>query len=210
MLIVIPCSGRKLVGASVAQRAIRYSADLTPDLAKRLAEARKAIAQEPKLNETALMPAWRRYVGGLYEAASPELQEAIQRGRLPHFLILSGGYGIVRAEEPIGNYNARLVLSRWPRDLLQAVIADYARRKQLHRARLFAGGTTDYARAFRQVPWRDCGVSDAVLYAPRPTKGALVKAPRALGEALGALLTGKTLSNWSSSDGLELRSERGT
>lgn len=73
---------------------------------------------------------------------------------------------------------------------------------------LFVGGTTDYARAFRRVAWRDCGVSDAVLYAPRSTTGALVKAPRALGEAFGALLAGKPLLNWSSSDGLELRSER--
>ena len=116
---------------------------------------------------------------------------AIASGRLPHLLILSGGYGVIRADEPIGDYNARLILSRWPRGLLEDVIGDYARRLSLKVARLFAGGSTDYARVFRRVSWSACGVSDAILYAPRPTTGALVKAPRALGEALQIAASGR-------------------
>jgi hypothetical protein len=160
------------------------------------------------LNETTLLPAWRRYVGALYEAAGSALREAVESDRAPHLLILSGGYGVVRADERIGDYNAKLVLSRWPRGLLQSAIADYARCRRLRRARLFAGGSTDYARVFRGVSWASFGVLDAVLYTPAPTTGALVKAPRALGEALAELLTARLSPNWSSSDGLQLRAQR--
>jgi len=58
-----------------------------------LVEARRNVGKKANLQTSSLMPAWKRYTGNLYHAMRPALTTAIERGQLPHLLILSGAYG---------------------------------------------------------------------------------------------------------------------
>jgi hypothetical protein len=81
------------------------------------------------VDETTLLPAWRRYTGGLYKAAAQALASIEEHGL--NTLIVSGGHGLVLAGEPIGNYDAIFRLSSWPRGLLEEVLTAYVRRRKL-------------------------------------------------------------------------------
>jgi hypothetical protein len=161
-LVIIPCSAKKNGCQAKAVAKISMLDQLPSDLSKKLADARRAIAHKVQLDERTLTPAWQRYNGTLYCAAAPVLGNAIQRGQLPHLLILSGGYGIVHAREPIGTYNATLVLRHWPNDLLPRAIAAYASRNCLRKAILLASASTSYVRVLRRVAWLRAGVKDAL------------------------------------------------
>lgn len=121
----------------------------------------------------------------LYESARDSLASAIDRGE--HILIISGGYGVVKAAEPIGWYEAKLNLAWWPRGLLKRCILEYARHRQLKEAVCYAGPKTPYARLLRRIPQRS-GLSGAKLLSPDlgGERGALRKSPEAQGEALRA------------------------
>ena len=205
-LIVLPCSGKKTQSAHAQISCLPITAALPATLGRRLEEARGAILDRGGLDESALLPAWQRYDGLLYRSAEQPLANAIASGL--HVLIISGGYGIVRACEPIGTYSMRLKLAHWPKGLLQEVLAAYAARHGLQTVRAFVSRSTDYYRVVRQTSWRAAGVKDALAIAPEATRGAMVKAPRAQGEALGAFLAGRLDERWRSSDGLGLDVER--
>ena len=66
-----------------------------------VADARRAVLAKAGLDDRQLMPAWQRYEGMLYSAAGRALQGAIEAGL--HVLIISGGYGVIKACEPIGS-----------------------------------------------------------------------------------------------------------
>jgi cytoplasmic iron level regulating protein YaaA (DUF328/UPF0246 family) len=68
-------------------------------LSQRLAEKIHARAH---IDETSLIPAWQRYTGSLYQASRDAMETARERG--VHMIIVSGGYGLVLAAEPIGYY----------------------------------------------------------------------------------------------------------
>jgi hypothetical protein len=154
------------------------------------------------------MPALRRYTGSLYVAAADKLEAALAE-RLPHLLILSGGYGIVHARDPIGWYERHFRPRDWPSGLLADVIAAYANQYRLSRARVFAAGTTPYARFLEKVPWNAIGLTDVILYSPERTTGAQKKAPRSLGEAVVSIITGEFGDDWRSpSDRLAICSRR--
>jgi hypothetical protein len=200
-LLLLPCSSRKRSGGTRAPEGSSLLADLPTELASRFRAARAANAAEALVDETLLLPAFRRYAGSLYEAAGDSIQLAIRAGW--RMLILSGGYGLVRADEPIGDYDARLQLSRWPGNILQDSLVAYAHRCGLTRAVVFAGGSTPYAELARRTPWSRSGLN-AVLLSPEVGGGAMVKTPRALGEALAQVLEGRLPSGWASSDGTSL------
>jgi hypothetical protein len=178
--------------------------DLPIELAHRLVLARKAVAAKAHLDESTLMPAWRRNAGTLYQAAFPASDGLRLHPSLRHLLILSGGYGILRATDTIGTCDLAMREALWPRGLLQQVIEAYARYRHLRRAVAFASETTDYAKVLRKVRWGSAGITDAVLLSPPPSTGAMVKAPRAIGEALRASVTNGLADSWRSSDGLGL------
>ena len=203
-LVIIPCSGRKATGSRVGSPMAVLLDDLPVELARRLVLARKALAAKAHLNESTLMPAWRRNSGMLYQAAFPSRDGSSLHPSLKHLLILSGGYGILRAADAIGTYDLAMREAFWPRGLLQEVIEAYARHHQLHRAVAFASETTDYAKVLRKVDWGSAGVTDAVLLSPPPSTGAMVKAPRAIGEALRTSMADGLTDSWRSSDGLRL------
>jgi hypothetical protein len=201
-LFVIPCSGTKTSRPVSELSNLSILDDLPDELALRLSKARAAIATEALLDDRFLMPAWQRYAGQLYKSGAPAFQQAIQSGQVRHMLILSGGYGVVKAKEAIGDYKRRLSLGDWPRGLLQSVIAAYAKRHRIHSAKLFASGSTDYAKLLRQVSWRNAGVTSALLYTPERSTGAMIKAHRALGERIKYVLSEQFHEPWRSSDGL--------
>jgi hypothetical protein len=97
---------------------------LGPVLGDRLARARREVAAKAGLDETGLLPAWRRYVGTLYQAANERLATAIAAG-VP-VLIISGGYGLALAEECIGRYERRFSLADWPAGLLEECLVTAA------------------------------------------------------------------------------------
>lgn len=204
-LVVIPCSSKKasLPGAKAAGPSILDQLPL--ELSRQLIEARRAVASDALVEEASLVAAWQRYRGTLYEVAASVLGAKIETGDLRHLLILSGGYGVVHALEPIGNYNFILKRGRWPKGLLSQVIAAYARFHGLSKARLFAGDSTDYAKVLKNVRWADSGVEDVILYSPERARGALKKTPRTIGEGLVAMLHGTLTDSWKSSDGLSLQ-----
>jgi hypothetical protein len=154
------------------------------------------------VDETSLIPAWQRYTGSLYQAARDAIEAAIEAG--VHMIILSGGYGLVLAAEPIGYYEAVFKNSWWPDRVLESVLLEFLRRHRLRAVCAVASATTEYARLLRRVDWRSAELEDAVLLTPEETPGAMVKSPRAQGQALSVLLRGEIDTNWVSSDGLHL------
>lgn len=200
-LIIIPCSGAKVLvpNGKVTGRSILN--DLPPDLKRKLREARHSIASRAQLDERKLVPAWQRYHGSLYQAARDELGKYLNGGN-GHIMVVSGGYGLVLAGEPVGIYNAMFKKSWWPRGLLEEVLLDYAKKHHVKHVRAFASMTTEYGKLIKGVRWGAAGIEDAWLLAPEPALGAMVKSPRAQGQALAAMLRGELTNRWTSSDGL--------
>ena len=205
-LFVIPCSGAKQAFASRVQQGPSILDELPSNLAQRLAHARNAVADRARIDETTMVPAWQRYGGTLYQVAGPILGKMVDDGR--HVLILSGGYGIVLASEPIGDYDARFQPSWWPRGVIQEALSAYALRHRLKHVRAIVSATTAYRRIVERTDWQAAGVEDAVLITPEAVGGAMRKAPRAQGEILVRLAEGSLPDGWSSSDGLRAESRR--
>ncbi len=201
-LFIIPCSARKSPGGTRAAVGPGIGGFLPDELRDRLLKARIAIRNSAKVNEELMMAAAQRYQGHLYEAARPALGSAIAQGL--NVLIVSGGYGLVLASEPIGTYEAVFQPSAWPSNLLNEVLLAYVAARALKHVRSFVSATTSYRRLLEQVPWASVGVKDALLIAPRAGLGAMVKAPRAEGEAFSAAVLGTLTRSRQSSDGLEL------
>lgn len=204
-LFLIPCSGTKTAGCAPV-RPNSLADHLPKHLRDRLMSVRARLATIAQLDETTLAPAWQRYTGSLYKAAGGVLSQAVDASM--HIIIISGGYGLLLADEPIGTYNARFNLSDWPRGLLEECLLHYASSNRLQSVRAFMAGSTDYGKLLRRVSWRQSSIHDAVLITPETATGAMVKAPRALGEALSALLTNSLTPGWRSTDGLRMLSEQ--
>jgi hypothetical protein len=76
-------------------------------------------------------------------------------------VIVSGGYGLVLAGEPIGWYDMRFVCSRWPHRLMESALEAFTRNLGLTAVRAFASGTTDYGKLLRHVRWEKAGITNA-------------------------------------------------
>ena len=213
-LLIISCCKKKLPFPDVRETGPQIVHHLTTELAERLCLAREKVRECAHIDEKTLVPAWRRYDGYLYRAkgARETLCQAVEQGL--HVLILSGGYGVLLADEPIGIYEARLNVGWWPEDLLEEVIASYARLHQLKYMRAFVSKLTrpksaSYRLLVERVNWRAAGVDDAVLLIPECVGGgAQRKVPIAQGEAMAALVKGELNEGWRSSDGLALICKR--
>lgn len=203
-LIVIPCSGRKRVLEETNANGPSLLSELPEDLASRLAAARTGVRERARIDETTRVAAWRRYDGALYQACREGLQAALAEG--VRVAIISGGYGLLLADEPIGVYEARFQPGWWPRGVLGEVLAACARRWALRHVRGFLSASTAYRRVFESAPWSAAGVDDALLLAPQlgAGEGAMVTGPRAQGEAIACFLRGQLAPGWSSSDGVAL------
>ena len=182
VVLVITCSGRKRLGGQPP------NPDQADQWSRELRDARSRVLTVSQADMTRVLPAWLRYTGTFYQHARPALADAVNRG---HVAIISGGYGIVRAEEHIGWYDRQLNLADWPRDVLESALIDEAHRRGVDAVVAFASATTGYAQLLRRVPWREAGIAARLVTVSGVTGGAMVEVPRRLGEAFCAFWYGQ-------------------
>ncbi len=142
---MLTCSARKQLGGAPPSRAdvIGWPQELR--------DARTRVLATAHADTARVLPAWRRYTGTFYQHAQPALADAVARG---HVVIISGGYGIVRADEPISWYDQVLRLAEWPPGLLESALISEAQRCGTRTVVAFAAASTDYARLLRRTPWQ--------------------------------------------------------
>jgi hypothetical protein len=205
-LVVIPCSASKVPGSGSGEQDRPITAHLSPGLAGELAESRARNAPLAGISGST-MAAWRRYTGSLYVAGNAALRELAAADA--HVLIVSGAYGVVRANESIAMYRMRFEEKRWPRRIVQRCLEAYAQRHQLRVVRVLMGGSTPYAHVARSTRWADAGVNDALLIAPDfHGPGAIRQVPAAIGSALVALVEDRLVPDWATPAGITFRWER--
>jgi len=110
-LFIVPCSKAKRSGGGSNAASAGIVEQLPTALGRQLQEARKQLSVSANLDESLLLPVFERYHGEFYTVARPDLIAAPKRGL--HVLIISGGYGVLLPEEPIGTYGAKFSPSRW-------------------------------------------------------------------------------------------------
>ena len=205
-LLVIPCSGGKHLGGVEGVDGVSILNFLPEQLADELRDVRKRNAQGCQVDESLQMAAVERYCGTLYQSAGKTVEQLCKS--VAGLAIISGGYGVVLGREPIGWYEQRFEQTMWPDDLVGRCLSAYAKVIGARTAVGLFGATTSYARAFRRVEWpRE--IEQAWLVSPEGGRGALVKVPRAIGEALVAIgSSGKLAANWMSSDDVPVRITR--
>jgi hypothetical protein len=212
-LLLIPCSGAKQPG-SKPSNALSILSVLDPARANALKDARAKLGEKIKegkkpkeapVDEKTLMPAYLRYSGQLYEHGCTSIGGAVAAGQ--RILIVSGGYGLLLADEPIGIYNKRFTLSDWPGDLLEGCILDYARHNGIRSIIAVMSRTTDYAKLIRRVNWSKAGLEASLVSPVSHGDGALRKVPCAQGQAVAALINTGLDQAWRSSDSLSLKTE---
>lgn len=206
-LFVLPCSGKKTKDRRHLRNDDTSILDNLPDnLANELRTKRVANAPLAKVDESTLLPAVERYIGYLYQAAGSVFTILLDSGA--DVLIISGGYGVALAREPIGLYDQKYCESMWPNDLIPRCLSAHA---GIVRAESVVGlfsATTEYASTFSKTSWPRT-VKQAFLISPERTPGAMVKAPRAQGETLKVIGRDHILRpNWTSSDGLRMQVTR--
>lgn len=178
-LIVLPCSSAKRRGGA------EKSATFRSDWSTELLLARERVRDIAQVDDQLIMPAWQRYTGGLYEAAGSSLSDAVSAGA--NIAILSGGYGVVHADEDIGWYDRMLKKSDWPNHVLVDALIAEAIRIGAQNVVAFAARTTDYAKIIRSKRWHEAGIRRAVLVTSRREGGgAMSKVPPDLGAAFAA------------------------
>lgn len=208
-LVVIGCSGDKQRSGDPIAGGATILADLPTDVGVELAAARRRNAERAQINdESGWLSAMRRYTGYFYDAAHAALQRAATHPQL--LVILSGGYGLVRSDEPIRYYNARYHASWWPDQVVERALAAYARQLGVRGMVALLPATTHYAEVVRRTDWAGVGLELAVLASPdaRGRDGAQRAVPKAAGEAYTAFLHHDLHPGWYSSEGLPLRATR--
>ena len=176
-LLVLTCSGRK-------ERGGRPPGPADPQAwPQDLREARTRVLATAHADTAYLLPAWRRYTGTFYQHAGPALAEAVAAGRV---VIISGGYGIARADEPIGWYDKVLQLNDWPAGLLESALISEAQRCSAQTVVAFASTSTGYSQLLRRTPWRQAGIDARLVTINGVTGGAMSEVPRRLAQAFSA------------------------
>jgi len=204
-MFVVSCSGAKKTGgdaptgASVVDR-------LPALLASELVNRRSLNAPRVLLDESTLRPAMERYDGHMYRAGGPAIGSLLSQGS--DVVILSGGYGLVLPEDAIGMYNCEFRPAMWPDRVVERCLSSLAKSTGVKEVVGVLSMTTGYAKVFRRANW-PASVESVYLLSPEPVGGAMVKAPRAQGEALATISsTGELPSDWESSDGLRMMGSR--
>ncbi len=178
-LIVFSCSKKKV-------RHDEIGSEYAPsDWPPALLIARARVRDLAPIDERLLMPAWQRYNGGFYRNAGLALTNAVASEA--NLAILSGGYGVIRANEYIGWYDRKLRPADWPTGVLEEALLAEASRVGAQNIVAFHAEKGDYADVIRRTPWRSIGIQRAVLVTvPGAGKGATSTVPRDLGLAFRA------------------------
>lgn len=207
MLLVIPCSGVKQDQTGTGRTVASIIQSLPPALAEELLNARRHVKEKIAIDELTLVPARQRYSGSLYCSGGQALDDLLEAGS--HVVILSGGYGLVLATEPIGMYDQVFKRSWWPQRILERSLVAYAQHHRISSVRAFASATSPYVKTMQHVRWRDADIDDALLLTPHRGPGAMRKSPVSIGEALTALRDRTLTTDWHSSYGLCLHIHEG-
>lgn len=200
-LIVVPCSGAKRRGNATPKSTSMLDA-LPSYLARELSHRRRLNAVSADLDESTLLPAAERYEGAFYTAGRSAIKNLADQGA--RVLIISGGYGLVLANESIGMYEQVFRPAMWPTRLIERCLAGFAEENGVRQVIGVLSATTGYSTVFRRTRWPR-QVDEVVLASPESTTGAMLKAPRAQGQWLAAFASsGRIPTSWSSSDGLHM------
>ncbi|MBE1577533.1 hypothetical protein ACFORH_10140 [Amycolatopsis roodepoortensis] len=148
-----------------------------------LLRARADVLMKSKVDSGGLRPAWLRYSGNFYRNVGSALGEAVENGRT---LILSGGYGLLRADEPISYYDRKLKLTDWPSGVLEDAVIEEARRIGATKVVTFVSASADYAKLIRRIPWAASEIDAVLVTIDFHGGGAQVEVPRRLAQAFGA------------------------
>lgn len=177
-MIIFQCSADKAKGGTP------MSVPSPPGWPAGLEAARQQIAAPARLTVAELMPAWKRYTGTFYKTCQPTLARAVAEDA--KLVIVSGGYGVVTATEPIGWYDKIFKLSDWPPGCLQNALLDRATRSDAHSVIAFTSATTDYAKLIHKTPWARLKRPVYLVTGQTSGGGAMVKVPKTLGQAFSA------------------------
>ncbi len=189
-LLIIPCSKAKAVGGERAVIPRR-------DWPNSLLDARAALQARAHVDESSLLPACNRYTGGFYQEAGTAITAAVDSGAA--LIVLSGGYGVLRGDEPIGSYDRQLSTGDWPRGLLESLLIDEARRRGVRSVVAFAAATRQYHLPVRRAPWHETAVEHVLLVSiAEAGSGAQHAVPRWLGRAFRALWFGEPIGAYPS------------
>ncbi len=175
-LLVLPASAEKALGGEPSRRPVDWCSQA-------LREGRENVLAAVPSDRSRLLPAWRRYMGGFYQHAGSALADAVADGNV---VIISGGYGIVPAREPIGWYDRALHRSDWPAGVLEGALFGESRRAGAEAVVAFAPAASEFADLVRAVPWRTAGVTAFLVTVPY----ADTEGPRNLGLAFKAIWNG--------------------
>lgn len=177
-MIILYCSATKAHGGCLAPEMPQtlWTAELR--------QARERVLAKAYLDDSRVLPAWRRYTGGFFKGCAAALAEAVRQEA--NIVILSGGYGVVTADEPIGYYDRRFHLSDWPPGCLQRALLRRVADTQPRSVVAFASATSDYAKLVSKTPWADIGIPVHLVTRKPISDGAMAKVPKVLAQAFTA------------------------
>jgi len=190
-LVVFPCSASKNGARLSATLKRTRVSDLVGVASRQLLEEGRRLAFQRRRTwidqRSDLVQALALYTGNPYKVDEFRAQILRLLGGGTHCLILSGGYGLVRPEEPIHDYGAHMSVTApvWRRRL-PFILDDYIRRNRI--GRVFVGCSSVYRQVLGGAPW---GRTVEVLWCvPKARRGeaALVAVPTRVGEAFVRLV----------------------
>jgi hypothetical protein len=194
-LLIFPCSAAKegspLIRPIPSARIMDF---LGRKAAHDLESARESVFRDKRTDDIWIearshpMPGLTLYSGNQYLVPhfKDRVIDAIGSG--VHCLIISGGYGLIRAEEPIHKYGAEITQTRkyW-KDVISEVLADYIRRNEI--GRVFIGSSSSYVGILKRKGWSgNAQVYWCIPKLPKGEGGAQVKVPRLTGDRVVELI----------------------
>jgi len=205
-LLVIPCCGDKKGTGPILPAPHRPIADfLSESTGALLRECRQLAFSKRGVSldlDSPLLPAITWYTGMPYRLGGFHEAVAAARAEGIHCLVVSGGYGLLRIDEPIHHYNAPMgrTCAIWKR-CLPAIVSDYVQRNGIRR--VFVGASSKYREALNPNSWT-CRAATWWLvphFDRRVQSGsALTEVPKMVGQGVIRLLSSGLAPNnaWSS------------
>jgi hypothetical protein len=199
LLLIFPCSaGKDGESLSTPLKSAYIQDYIDKDLAQGLIAARNRVFKDAILKGSGVTffdrnsprtAALAFYSGYQYQVPGfkSRVAKAIRSG--VHCLVISGGYGLIRAEEPIHNYEAHMTRThKYWKDIIPKALSAYVKRNRIDRT--FIACSKPYAEVLKRYDWSgDREVFWYVATLPRRKGGGpQVKVPRLIGKAIVELI----------------------
>jgi len=193
-LLIFPCSASKEGHATTKPiPSARIKDFISRKSANELLAAWDKVFKDKKTEtsimlDSPLVQALALYTGNQFRVRDfkDRVAEAIRSGI--HCLIISGGYGLIRAEEPIHSYETTITdTKKYWKGVIPEVLADYIERNQI--SRVFIGCSSSYVGILKKGGWSgDAEVFWCIPRLPKGAGGAMVKVPKLTGERVVELI----------------------